>query len=73
MQCVCTHLSDNEEEDGGTIVVPKFHSHLEEWCQDNATLRKPVPFVTFGDKKEAEKACEEALAAAVVPCAYETR
>ena len=60
VQCVL-NFSDNEEEDGGTIVVPGFHNHLEEWCQDNATLRKPVPFVTFGDKKEAERSCEEAL------------
>ena len=60
VQCVL-NFSDNAEEDGGTIVVPEFHSHLEKWCNEHAALRKPVPFVTFSDKVETENACEEEL------------
>jgi hypothetical protein len=43
------NFSDNLEEDGGTIIVPKFHLELEQWCADNVSLRKPIPWLTMDD------------------------
>jgi len=55
------NFSHNEEEDGGTIVVPEFHSHLAQWCEEHSSVRKPVPFVTFYEKNEEEHRCEQSL------------
>lgn len=46
MQCVL-NFADNLEEDGGTIIVPRFHKHVKSWCAENAHLRKQVPFLVF--------------------------
>lgn len=37
VQCVL-NFEDNEDEDGGTILVPKFHKHIEQWCKVDADL-----------------------------------
>ena len=46
MQCVL-NFADNLEEDGGTIIVPRFHQHVKSWCAENIHLRKKVPFLVF--------------------------
>jgi hypothetical protein len=46
VQCVL-NFTDNLEEDGGTIVVPKFHRYIEKWSRDNAALRRPIPWLTM--------------------------
>lgn len=46
MQCVL-NFADNLEEDGGTIIVPRFHKHVKAWCAENVRLRKQVPFLVF--------------------------
>lgn len=60
VQCVL-NFSDNLVDDGGTIVVPRFHTNLPGWCEKHRGIRKPVPFVTFNDKNAVERACEEEL------------
>ena len=37
----------NLPEDGGTLVVPKFHKYMREYCETHAHLRKPLPWVQF--------------------------
>jgi len=63
VQCVL-NFADNLEQDGGTLIVPRFHSRLEEWSTEHARLRKPVPFVTF-QGKDGEQSEEELLRQAV--------
>ena len=46
MQCVL-NFAENIEEDGGTIIVPKFHHHIRQWCKDHSHLRKKLPWLTF--------------------------
>jgi hypothetical protein len=46
VQCVL-NFADNLEEDGGTIIVPRFHKYVKAWCAENAHLRKQVPFLVF--------------------------
>lgn len=46
VQCVL-NFTDNLEEDGGTIVVPKFHKYIARWCADNESMRKPIPWLTM--------------------------
>lgn len=46
VQCVL-NFADNLEEDGGTIIVPRFHKHVKAWCAENVHLRKQVPFLVF--------------------------
>lgn len=46
IQCVL-NFTDNLEEDGGTIVVPKFHRYIEQWSGDNLSLRKPLPWLSL--------------------------
>ena len=46
IQCVL-NFSDNLEEDGGTILVPKFHKYISHWCAENISLRKPIPWLTM--------------------------
>lgn len=58
VQCVL-NFADNLEEDGGTIIVPRFHQHVKSWCAENIHLRKKVPFLVFEkpyikDKVEVE-------------------
>lgn len=57
VQCVI-NFADNLDSDGGTLIIPKFHKHCSQWATDNAKLRKPVPFITFGKDGEA---CENHL------------
>jgi hypothetical protein len=35
LQCVL-NFEDNEEVDGGTILVPRFHKYIEQWCSADA-------------------------------------
>jgi ectoine hydroxylase-related dioxygenase (phytanoyl-CoA dioxygenase family) len=51
VQCVM-NFSDNLDEDGGTIIVPKFHKHVELWCQRNSHLRKPLPWLALESETE---------------------
>lgn len=53
VQCVL-NFANNLEEDGGTIIVPKFHKHIRQWCADNCHLRNKVPFLTFEKKQNKE-------------------
>lgn len=46
VQCVL-NFADNLEEDGGTLIVPRFHKHVRAWCAENVHLRKQVPFLVF--------------------------
>ena len=41
------NFADNIDADGGTILVPRFHNKLRQWCDDNAHLRKPLPWVSL--------------------------
>jgi ectoine hydroxylase-related dioxygenase (phytanoyl-CoA dioxygenase family) len=52
VQCVLNFLP-NREEDGGTLIVPKFHTYLPEFCEKYAVLRKNLPWVQF--PKEVEE------------------
>ena len=51
VQCIL-NFHDNETEDGGTILVPKFHLHLNSWCDSNAHLFKPVPWYEITANKK---------------------
>jgi ectoine hydroxylase-related dioxygenase (phytanoyl-CoA dioxygenase family) len=53
VQCVLNFL-DNVDEDGGTLVVPKFHTYLPEFCAEFAHLRRPLPWVQFPGEVEAQ-------------------
>jgi hypothetical protein len=44
----------NVEEDGGTLVVPKFHTFLPDFCANYAHLRKLLPWVQFPAEVEAQ-------------------
>ena len=46
VQCVLNFM-DNAEDDGGTIVVPKFHRYIAHWCEENMALKKPIPWLTM--------------------------
>lgn len=50
VQCVLNFL-DNREADGGTVLVPAFHRHVEEWCskspEDEGLTRQPLPWLHF--------------------------
>lgn len=46
VQCVL-NFNDNLTEDGGTLVVPYFHSYLPVWNNQNIRLRKSLPWVTL--------------------------
>lgn len=63
VQCVL-NFSDNLEEDGGTLVVPRFHRHVESWAARYSWMRKPLPWVTFQSKREVEEAEAPLLALA---------
>lgn len=53
VQCVLNFL-DNVDEDGGTLVVPKFHTYLPEFCAEFAHLRRPLPWVQFPGEVEGQ-------------------
>ena len=57
VQCVL-NFADNEEQDGGTLIVPCFHRHVGSWTQRHARLRKPVPFISFA---RDDQVCEDEL------------
>lgn len=44
VQCVM-NMADNLEEDGGTIILPKFHRCIEKWSRDNTKLKRPLPWL----------------------------
>ena len=46
IQCVL-NFNDNHIEDGGTILVPKFHHLLADWATDNMKMKKPLPWIQF--------------------------
>ena len=46
IQCVL-NFNDNHSNDGGTIVVPKFHHKMTDWAKQHIHLRKPLPWVQF--------------------------
>lgn len=46
VQCVL-NFSDNLEDDGGTIIVPRFHRRYKQWCARNERLRRPLPWLQF--------------------------
>ena len=52
VQCVMNFM-DNVEDDGGTVLVPGFHRHVEEWCSRDPSLegvsRQPLPWLHFPD------------------------
>jgi hypothetical protein len=48
VQCVL-NFEDNEASDGGTILVPKFHKYLNQWCNENICCRKPLPWFMLDD------------------------
>eukprot|EP00605_Chrysophyceae_sp_TOSAG23-4_P001664 GSChrysophyteH1.ASY1.ANO1.1826.1 assembled CDS len=62
VQCVL-NFEDNQEQDGGTLVVPSSHRYLQDWCERYAkTMKKPRPFVTFNSEiSEEERALEQQL------------
>ena len=42
------NFHDNKSEDGGTVVVPRFHRALRAWTHEHrGALYKPCPWVTF--------------------------
>jgi ectoine hydroxylase-related dioxygenase (phytanoyl-CoA dioxygenase family) len=42
------NFHDNKCEDGGTLVVPRFHRALQAWTHEHrGALYKPCPWVTF--------------------------
>lgn len=43
VQCVL-NFADNLCEDGGTLVVPRFHRQLSSWTSQHTDLRKPLPW-----------------------------
>jgi hypothetical protein len=44
VQCVI-NLADNLEEDGGTIILPKFHKCIEQWSHEHLHMKKPLPWL----------------------------
>lgn len=52
VQCVM-NFKDNIEDDGGTIVVPKFHHHVVQWCASHLSLKQKLPWLTFPDIKSS--------------------
>ena len=44
VQCVI-NMADNIDEDGGTIVLPKFHKCIESWCALSIGKKKPLPWL----------------------------
>ena len=54
VQCVLNFLPNNEE-DGGTLIVPKFHKYLPIFCDTYAKiLMKNLPWVQFPGEVEAK-------------------
>jgi ectoine hydroxylase-related dioxygenase (phytanoyl-CoA dioxygenase family) len=52
VQCVLNFL-DNRAEDGGTVLVPAFHRHVQDWCardpSEHGLTRQPLPWLHFPD------------------------
>lgn len=46
VQCVL-NFADNHEDDGGTMIVPGFHKHYNQWIEKHKNLRKNIPWVQF--------------------------
>ena len=44
VQCVLNFV-DNSDEDGGTIIVPKFHKLIKKWCEVHIDMKKPIPWL----------------------------
>jgi hypothetical protein len=45
---------DNRDEDGGTLVVPRFHHDLVTWTEAHRLSRRPLPWVEFTPSVEEE-------------------
>jgi hypothetical protein len=55
VQCIL-NFEDNEEADGGTILVPKFHKHIEQWCKDdNRKVQRNAHLHNENIKKEKKQ------------------
>lgn len=55
VQCVL-NFEENEAIDGGTILVPKFHKHIEQWCEaDNSVVKKESNMLYEKLKKEKQQ------------------
>ena len=46
MQCIL-NFADNQEDDGGTILVPRFHQQVSRWCEAHKALYQPLPWLSF--------------------------
>ena len=44
VQCVL-NFADNLDEDGGTIIVPRFHKLIRQWCHVHADMKRPIPWL----------------------------
>ena len=44
VQCVL-NFADNIEDDGGTIIVPRFHKLIRLWCEVHADMKRPIPWL----------------------------
>ena len=53
IQCVL-NFENNLSEDGGTILIPGYHKHLDTWCETYQSLRKPLPWLSLNNKIENE-------------------
>jgi hypothetical protein len=44
VQCVL-NFADNLTEDGGTIILPRFHKVIESWCESNQAMKMNMPWI----------------------------
>lgn len=51
VQCVL-NFTDNQSEDGGTVLVPGFHRVMQEWTESNVQLNRPRPWFNYSDFPE---------------------
>ena len=58
VQCIL-NFADNAADDGGTVLCPRMHKHVEEWCSrvgqygNNQSLRGNMPWLTFDRFRDA--------------------
>ena len=49
VQCIL-NFNDNIDTDGGTILIPKYHKEIRNWCENKFNkqyLKVNAPFLTF--------------------------
>jgi hypothetical protein len=51
---------ENNIDDGGTLVVPKFHKKINIFFEENVKLKKNLPFVIFDDDDVEQSLIKEA-------------